>query len=79
MYECRCCGISKHIYLKEDRHVLLEIFDVCLGMRLLIKPDWGIRDDSDSSNALSDQASSLDIVVAERYSVEDEYLVHRPC
>src|ERR1051325_2377915 len=83
MYEGRCC-ISKHIHLEEDRNVLLEIFDFCLGMKLL-KTLTGNKGDSDSSDALSDQVSSLGIadvggmIIIETYSAEDEYIVYRPC
>ena len=35
MYECRCCGISKHIHLEEDRSVMLETSDAHLGIELL--------------------------------------------
>ena len=59
MYECRCCGISKHIHLEEDENVLLGIFDFCLGMKIPTKD----KRDVDSSGALSDQVSGLDIDV----------------
>src|ERR1051325_3734397 len=83
MYEGRCC-ISKHIHLEEDRNFLLEIFDFCLGMKLL-KTLTGDKGDSNSSDALSDQVSSLVIasiegmIIIERYSAKDEYLAYRPC
>ena len=63
---------------------MLEIFDFCLGMKLL-KTLIGDKRDSYSSDALSDQVSSLDIavvggmIIIERYLAEDEYLVYRPC
>ena len=60
-------GISKHIHLEEDVNVLLEISNFCLGTRrmkiLLLKEK---KDILDSSGALSNQVSSLDI-----YAVED--------
>ena len=82
MYECRC--ISKHIHLEEYGNVLLGIFDVFLGGRVIVNPDLERkRDASDSSDALSDQFSSLDITVVgriaaiKRYSARD--LVPRSC
>ena len=57
MYKCRRHGISKHIHLEEDGNVLPGIFDFFLGTRILTKD----KRDVDSSDALSDQVSSLDI------------------
>ena len=62
----RCCGISKHIHLEEDVDALLGDFWLLLGTKrmktLLLKEK---KDIPDSSNALSDQVSSLDIYAAE--------------
>ena len=57
----RCCGISKHIHLEGNADVLLE--DEVGG-----DPAWGRKEDdnSDSSDALSDQVLGLDIVEAGR-------------
>ena len=32
MYECRCCGISKHIHLEEDVDALLGDFWLLFGV-----------------------------------------------
>ena len=55
-----CCGISKHIHLEEDADALLGDSDFCLEMKRIGNPEK--KDNLDSSDALSDQVLSLDIV-----------------
>ena len=62
----RRCGISKHIHLEEDVNALLGDSGFCLEMkRMKTLPLKEKKDILDSSDALSDQVSSLDIYAAE--------------
>ena len=66
MYECRCCGISKHIHPEEDVNALAGDFELLLGDKIDENPVLEEKENVlDSSDALSDQVSSLNINVVE--------------
>ena len=56
----RCCGISKHFHLEEDVDALLEDSWLLFGDEADGNPEK--KNNLDSSDALSDQVLSLDIV-----------------